>query len=395
MTRTLVTAIMSTAAVGAARGALDAAIELGLGYGGWRPADAGVPAIYAERMMTAPDLGLAQRINVQDSDGTLIVTFDEELHGPAMFVANACKQQRKTSKHLVLPARGRTRISEAVRTALLGWIDEKRINTLHVAGGGDDELQQAVRDAIVWVLEDDIVPDLRGEVADQAAAAVASAVEPLFVRGEVRFEHPGYDGIALLGAEPPAPLSGVTLAREPRPVEDVIAEMAERIAEGRIFVPRPPSFAELTAMVDASGALTRSMAGQLERSIELAEHEIGSPVEQAEPTDRDGVHARIRSWANYQRPVVARVQLTKNGSRYTTVMKPQAPRRVDDPDRYWGDPPPERSARCAWWVERINAGWRRNRRLREMNYYASAGYFGIYIWEWQHVLYPLLCEVER
>jgi len=68
-----------------------------------------------------------------------------------------------------------------------------------------------------------------------------------------------------------------------------------------------------------------------------------------------------------------------------------APPRVDNIQRYRSDPPPEHSRRCLWWVNRIlNEGWRGNSRIHGLGYYASAEYFGVYIWEWLNVLYPLL-----
>jgi hypothetical protein len=66
------------------------------------------------------------------------------------------------------------------------------------------------------------------------------------------------------------------------------------------------------------------------------------------------------------------------------------PPRVTDKETYWTREPPARSPRCAWWVERINTGWRRNRRVSNMGYYDAAQWFGVYIWEYLHVLSPLL-----
>jgi hypothetical protein len=70
-----------------------------------------------------------------------------------------------------------------------------------------------------------------------------------------------------------------------------------------------------------------------------------------------------------------------------------APPRVSNCDEYWADPPPTRSARCAWWVERIEAGWRPNRRIATLSYEAAAPYYGVWMWEWIHVLHPLLQQV--
>lgn len=158
----MITTIVSDGLDGASRGALDAAIQLDIGYGGWTALTAELPAIYADRMRRSatPDAGLAHRLNVQDSDATLIITFAETLDGSSAFVARAARQQRKPCKHLGLPARGQTRIPDAVRSALLEWIRDSRIEVLHVAGSREaDEpgIQLAARDALAWIFEDEVM----------------------------------------------------------------------------------------------------------------------------------------------------------------------------------------------------------------------------------------------
>ena len=160
-----VTAIVSGGQTGADRGSLDAAIALDLGYGGWAPKgwraeDGSIPEIYRARMRESvrEDYGLRTRLNVQDSDGTLIISFANKLTGGSEFTAKQARSQKKPCKHLVLTARGETRITEAVRTALLEWVDANRISILNVAGPRESKepgIQQAVRDALVWVFEDD------------------------------------------------------------------------------------------------------------------------------------------------------------------------------------------------------------------------------------------------
>jgi hypothetical protein len=72
-------------------------------------------------------------------------------------------------------------------------------------------------------------------------------------------------------------------------------------------------------------------------------------------------------------------------------VKPPAPPRVTDRYQYWGGPPPEISPRCQWWVHRIEKeGWRPNKRVRAHGYDSSAQFYGIYIWEYLHVIDPLL-----
>jgi putative molybdenum carrier protein len=166
------TAIVSGGQRGADRGALQAAIDLDLGWGGWAPAgwraeDGEIPLIYRERMKctTSSDYGMRTRLNVQDSDGTLIVSFAEKLTGGSEFTQKTCERTNKSHLHLVLPERGKTKIPDEVRAGVLEWIEKARISVLNVAGPRESKepgLQQAVRDALVWILEDHIV-----EVVDQ------------------------------------------------------------------------------------------------------------------------------------------------------------------------------------------------------------------------------------
>lgn len=72
-----------------------------------------------------------------------------------------------------------------------------------------------------------------------------------------------------------------------------------------------------------------------------------------------------------------------------------APPRVADIQAYWTDPPPEPSARCTWWRERISAGWRPNKRVSAMGYHEAAEYFGVWIWEYVEVLSPMLQSAQR
>lgn len=267
MTRTLVTAIVSTAAEGAERGALDAAIEIGIGYGGRTSVDGhphGLPEIYQARMLGVPNRGLAVRLNIQDSDGTLIVSFADRLEGRTKHAANQCKQQRKPARHLILPAGGRTRIPDAVRAALLAWIDDKRISVLHVVGPGEEHepgIQQTTRDALVWVLEDDHAVDTAGPDVQIVQ------MDPPTDRHRYSREHSDAEALA-------APESLQHVA-EPEPLTlERFAELAERMRRARVDRPPPPTppglHAEIAACIDATGALTPAARGELEQSIRQA-----------------------------------------------------------------------------------------------------------------------------
>jgi len=81
--RSPVVRIVSGGQTGADRAALDVAIELGVDYGGWCPAGGwaedfptppGLLTLYPELTATAePDPAVRTRLNVRDSDATLIV----------------------------------------------------------------------------------------------------------------------------------------------------------------------------------------------------------------------------------------------------------------------------------------------------------------------------------
>lgn len=58
------------------------------------------------------------------------------------------------------------------------------------------------------------------------------------------------------------------------------------------------------------------------------------------------------------------------------------PPKVDDIERYWIRPPPEPSARCLWWRDRFRDGFRPNRRISTLGYYATAEWYGVYLWEY-------------
>lgn len=76
-------------------------------------------------------------------------------------------------------------------------------------------------------------------------------------------------------------------------------------------------------------------------------------------------------------------------------MKPPAPPRVFDHYAFWRDRPPEQSARCTWWLARIAAGWRPNARVSAMGYDDKAEFFGVWMWEYLNVLYPVLAGLPR
>ena len=160
MTGWRLTTIVSSAAPGAARGALDAAIELDLSYGGWRTA-VETPPIYAERMRVTISPRMVARLNVQDSDGTLLVSLSRSLRPgcAAAYADDAIEAQRKPSLSLCLPIGGQSHVPEAMAAEVRAWIREEKIHVLHVAGSDESDepgIQEATRDVLIWIFEDEI-----------------------------------------------------------------------------------------------------------------------------------------------------------------------------------------------------------------------------------------------
>lgn len=63
-----------------------------------------------------------------------------------------------------------------------------------------------------------------------------------------------------------------------------------------------------------------------------------------------------------------------------------------DIQKFWRKPPPEPSPGLLKWQKKIAAGWTPNSRIRQLDYYSSAEFFGVYIWEYLNVLRPMLYE---
>lgn len=69
-----------------------------------------------------------------------------------------------------------------------------------------------------------------------------------------------------------------------------------------------------------------------------------------------------------------------------------APARVENVEKFWFAASPEISPRCVWWINRIQHGWKGNKRTRVLGYDEGARYFGVYIYEYVNFIYPLLKE---
>lgn len=146
--------IISSGQSGADRGGLDAAIELGMAYGGTCPKgrksdDGLIPPRYRLHEGEALEPGERSEANVRDADATLVLTFGR-LGGGSRQVAELARKHGKPCLHLDLNIEP---TDDAVRR-VRAWIGENQIRTLNVSGSRESEsagLQGAVKDLLVRV----------------------------------------------------------------------------------------------------------------------------------------------------------------------------------------------------------------------------------------------------
>ncbi len=131
--------VISGAQTGADRGALDAARELGVATGGWAPKgwraeDGQIPSSYRTNMQMSSSSEYSERTtrNVDDSDGTLILSLGAELTGGSRTTLMRSELCRKPRIHICLSMSGADIADEASR--VVDWIGKHRIGVLNVAG---------------------------------------------------------------------------------------------------------------------------------------------------------------------------------------------------------------------------------------------------------------------
>ena len=79
------------------------------------------------------------------------------------------------------------------------------------------------------------------------------------------------------------------------------------------------------------------------------------------------------------------------GRPWVYLERPKPP-PVEDRYRFWIKPPAKLSPRCVYWRRQIERGWLPNSRILGEGYDGCAQWFGVYIWEWLNVLWPLISE---
>jgi Circularly permutated YpsA SLOG family len=127
--------IWSGGQTGADRAALDLAMEIGVTTGGFVPLgrmaeDGRIPARYPNLIETgSPDPSVRTRLNVTETDATLIVSHGP-LTGGALLTHNLAVKNRSHVLHIDLLVHG---VREAVEITRR-WLVETKCETLNVAG---------------------------------------------------------------------------------------------------------------------------------------------------------------------------------------------------------------------------------------------------------------------
>lgn len=149
--------IISGGQTGVDRGALDAALAVSFPCGGWCPAgrkaeDGPIPAKYPVEELFGAGYEQRTRRNVLDSDGTLILYF-EELSGRTLKTFRYCEHLRKP----VLKVNVAETTVDQAATQVADFVRREQIGCLNVAGPRESrapEVSQIANEIISLVLYD-------------------------------------------------------------------------------------------------------------------------------------------------------------------------------------------------------------------------------------------------
>ena len=155
----LIGKIVTGGQTGADRAALDMALKKGMVVGGWCPAgrlaeDGVIASVYP--LIETPSSVHAQRTawNVRDSDGTLVLCFEEAKGGTHLTIVEA-KKRRKPLYIMRLPSEsgGEEVLEEEVlEEEVLEWVTDQQIDCLNLAGPSESE-SPGVYQAVLYFLE--------------------------------------------------------------------------------------------------------------------------------------------------------------------------------------------------------------------------------------------------
>jgi hypothetical protein len=152
--------IVSGGQTGADRAALDWAIAHGMPHGGWCPAgrraeDGPLPSCYALTETTSRHYRERTRLNVRDSDATLIVNRGA-LDGGSL----ATKRIAQALGKPLIIVQADDGITGAIVAAVRQWLDQAPIGTLNVAG--PRESRRPGIGALTWELLEHVLREPLG-----------------------------------------------------------------------------------------------------------------------------------------------------------------------------------------------------------------------------------------
>ena len=128
--------IVSGGQTGVDRAALDVAMELGIHSGGWCPKgrraeDGAIPHQYPLQEASSSEYPVRTRLNIEDSDGTLILCCGAPAGGTALTLKLA---RRLRKPHLLIDL-----AEEAGARKVIDWGKQNDVQTLNVAGPREGE----------------------------------------------------------------------------------------------------------------------------------------------------------------------------------------------------------------------------------------------------------------
>jgi len=148
--KNLLEKIISGGQTGVDRAALNVALELGIPCGGWCPRgrraeDGRIPDSYPLQEASSPDYPLRTRLNVEDSDGSLVIANGSPKGGTALTL----KLAKQLSKPFLLVDLARRADPSEVQQ----WIQKNHIRILNVAGPREGESVGIFEKASAFLLE--------------------------------------------------------------------------------------------------------------------------------------------------------------------------------------------------------------------------------------------------
>ncbi len=144
--------IISGGQTGVDRGALDAALELGLPHGGWCPhgrlaEDGRIPDQYRLRETASTEYPVRTELNVRQSDATLVLFRGRPSGGTELTL--------RLAERFGMPAAAIDLDGEADPAAVRRWLAERNVATLNVAGPRESQcpgIQAMTREFLIRVI---------------------------------------------------------------------------------------------------------------------------------------------------------------------------------------------------------------------------------------------------